>query len=70
MAEPAQRESYTRRAPSSAGGYTARILAIVAVNLGLVLAEVILASLGDGKFPDINAQTLAAVGPAHESAGP
>lgn len=59
MAEPVQRESHTRRAPSGAGGYTARILAIVAVNLVLVLAAVILASLGDGKLPDINTQTLA-----------
>ena len=59
MAEPAQRESYTRRAPSGTGGYTARILAIVAVNLVLVLAAVILASRGDGKLPDINTQTLA-----------
>ena len=59
MAEQTERPSKTRRTSGSVGGQTARILAIVAVNLALVLAAVILASLGGGTFPDINTQTLA-----------
>jgi len=59
VSQQTERASETRRAPSSVGGQTARVLAIVATNLALVLAAIILASMGDGKFPDINTQTLA-----------
>jgi len=59
VAEQTERASKTRRTSGSVGGQTTRILAIVAANLALVLAAIILASLGDGTFPDINTQTLA-----------
>jgi len=59
VTQEAERATKTRRTPTGAGGQAARILAIVAVNLALVLAAVILASVGGGTFPDINTQTLA-----------
>jgi len=56
--ERTEPESKTRRASARVSSQTARILTIVAANVALVLAAVILASRGDGTFPDINAQTL------------
>jgi len=59
VSQQTERTSQARRTSAAGGGQTARILAIVATNLALVLAAIILASTGDGTFPDINTQTLA-----------
>lgn len=44
---------------TAGGGQSARILTVLAINLGLGLAAVVFASSNNGRLPDLNARTLA-----------
>lgn len=59
MSRRADEPSETSGSSAAVSGQTARVLTVLAVNLALVLAAVILALTAGGSLPDLNAKTLA-----------
>ena len=57
--EPATGEAASSRGSTAVSGHTARLMAIVAVNLALAIGVFITGSLAGGALPSLNADTLA-----------